>query len=368
MRTTWDSVAGRLLLSGVAVLTLFAADPNPTSWVAAEIRRIEQASKQTSPPDPATADIASSAQASLKAAEEALHSGRFYLALERLAQATDLFEGVQEIAAKTDSVQSGMPAFEAEWAGASQELATLSRQVQAAKWSRSPAAVHALSEASLGRSVPLLDGGRGFAIATGPHDGLFYVGEARGEARFANFCASLPPARKRRPWTARSLLPELLALQAKVDAAFQPPRSIEQHPRFIALNSTIKLARELDSARSYYGALYEYLEAVRHFAMLDAAPVDPARQPELKTIIDQESRKRTGSSRDDSILELFLQRAASQAAHPDGSAPTADEWRSAQAIVTRVVPAYDGAMKAAPPLSQTTGKTVDITLVRWPYT
>lgn len=355
------------LLLGVALLRPIAADQNPAPQIAAEIQRIERALKDVAPAVPSMEPVVSGSRSSLKGANEALQSERIYLALERLVQAVDLLQGVRAVAEQSDAMKGGMPAFEAEWGKASLNLAALSREVRARNWSGSPAALRALAETSLGRSVPLLDGGRGFALATGPKDGLLYLGEAQGQAEFARFCATLRMAGKSR-LLGRSLLPELLALQAKADAAFQPPRSIEQHPRFIALNSTIKLARELDSTKSYYGALYQYLEAVRHFGMLDAAPVGEARQAQLTPAIEAERRKLAGSSRDDSILELFLERAAAQAKHPDGSAPSADEWRSAQVIVSQVLPAYAAALKAAPAVQQSKGKTIDVTLVRWPYT
>jgi hypothetical protein len=38
-----------------------------------------------------------------------------------------------------------------------------------------------LSETAQGQSIPLLEGGRGFASSTKPTDGLFYIGEAQGE-------------------------------------------------------------------------------------------------------------------------------------------------------------------------------------------
>ena len=360
-------LAAGLVFGSPLVLSLFAADQAVTARVAAEIQRIEEAGKKAGPSDSALAGTVSAAQNSLKSAGDALKSEQLYLTLERLVQATDLSEGVGELASMGGTV-TDMTAFEAEWGKTSREIATLSGHVRARNWGRSPAAIRALSEAAIGRSVPLLDGGRGFAVAMGPKDGLFYLGEARGQAKFADFCGSIPLVRKKSAWAARSLLPELLALQTKADAAFQPPRSIEQHPRFIALNSTIKLARELDSTKSYNGSLYQYLEAVRHFAMLDAAPVETARQASLKAAIQAEMAKLTASARDDSIPQLFLQRAAAQTAHPDGSAPSADEWRSAQVILSEVLPAYAAAMKTAPSLTRTGGKTVDVTLVRWPYT
>jgi hypothetical protein len=356
------------LVLGVVVLPLFAAEQKAVPQIAAEIERIERETKNLAPLPAGVEGIVNTSTASLKDAAEALQAERIYLALERLLQGEDLFHGVRAMIQHAGIVKDGLPAFEAEWGKASANLAALSREVRSRNQSGSPAAVRALSETALGRTVPLLDGSRGFATATGPGDGLLYLGEAQGQAEFARFCSSLPLTRKNRRLTVRSLLPELLALQTQADAAFRPPRSIEQHPRFIALNSTLKLARELDSSKAYYGALYHYLEAVRHFAMLDAPSPNTERQAQLPGVIEGERKKLAKAGVDDSILELFLERAASQAAHPDGTAPTADEFRSAELILTRVLPAYAATRRPAAPLRKTKNKTIDVTLVRWPYT
>jgi hypothetical protein len=224
------------------------------------------------------------------------------------------------------------------------------------------------AEAAKGNAIPLLEGGRGFATATGPKDGLFYVGQAEGEADFATFCTSLNATGKASAFPLRSMLPELHSLQEKTNAAFQPPKSIDLHSRFIALNSQIKLAEELDASRFYAGALYAYLEAVRHYGMLDAPTLDLAAQSQLKQDLAATSKKLTAASVDESITQLFLERAASYTTHPDGSTPTADEWRGARVIVDQVLPAYYAAQKPATLLARAPGKTVDITLVRWPYT
>jgi hypothetical protein len=320
------------------------------------------------PSDPNLAGVVSSVEAVLRAADEALMAGRTYLAIGSLAQAMDLLGGMRANVDLAETVKGGLPAFEAEWSKASVGLAATGREVRAHNWSGSPAALRAMWETALGKSGPLMEGSRGFAVATGPKDGLFYLGQARGGADFVRFCESLRLTRKTRAWPARSMLPELLALQEQADAAFQPPQSIEQHPRFIALNSAIKLARELDSTKAYYGSLYQYLESVRQFGMLDAPPVDAPRRDALQARIEAERKRLADSSHDDSIAQIFLERAAVQTAHADGSEPTADEWRSAQLIVNRVLPAYDAALKPATTLQRTKGKTIDVTLVRWPYT
>ena len=70
-----------------------------------------------------------------------------------------------------------------------------------------------------------------------------------------------------------------------------------------------------------------------------------------------------GSSKDDdSIAQIFLQRAAAQ------STGTDDERKSARVIAATVIPAYYAARKPAAGLTRAGGKTIELTLVRWPYT
>ena len=135
-----------------------------------------------------------------------------------------------------------------------------------------------------------------------------------------------------------------------------------------SVNSTIKLAQELDSRKFYAGALYQYLEAVRHYGMLDAPAVDAPRQTALKEEVAAQQNKLVALPHDVSIAQLFLERAASQIMHPDGSAPSPDELRSTQVILDQVLPAYFAAEKAPRSMPSRTGKTVTLTLVRWPYT
>ncbi len=337
-------------------LTLFVLSLSLASsaHAQAEIQARIDSLRQSLKDHPITAaefpNIGTNIEATLKSAGDALNAGSLFLTLEKLAQAFDLSYGARAFAEKSPTVKS-LSEFDTEWRKTETTLA-----LPAAKWSRAPAALRALSEAAGVRATPLLEGARGFATATKPADGIFYLGEAQGEAEFARFCAGLNLLRKGRAITLRSLLPELAALQEKTNAAFQPPRSIDQHPRFIALNSTLKLARELDAAKLYAGALYQYLEAVRHFGMLDAA------QPAVVPSIDTLRRKLEASKDDDSIALLFLQRATAQATGTD------DERKSARVIADSVVPAYFAARKPAAGLPRSPAKSIEITLVRWPYT
>ena len=336
--------------------------------IAAEIARVQQTLQQSPSSDPNAAPLVSAASQSFSEASAALASGQVYLSLEKLLQGEDLLHAVRFSAEKAEAVKSGYPAFEAEWKLLSQTVNSLHQELLGRDWSASPAALRALSETAVGRSTPLLDGGRGFALSTKPADGLFYLGQAQGETAFAQFASSLSLPRNPEPFPLRSFLPELRALQVKTNAAFRPPRSVELHARFIALNSALKLAQELDAQRSYAGALYQYLEAARHFALLDAPAVEASAQAELKNRLVAMRKRFSGSRRDDSIALLFLERASAQVAHPDGSPSSADEWRSAQVTLERVLPAYLAAHKPAPTPRESSSKTVQLTLVRWPYT
>jgi hypothetical protein len=355
-----------LTLLGALPSLASAQDPKPQ--IKAEIDRLKQSLQEKPLKNPDFPDIQSMVSGAVNAAAEALDSGNLYLSLERLLQAEDLFLGARVAVDKADAVKSGLPAFEAEWGKASQNLKALNDEAHKKDWRSSPLALRALSETAEGRSIPLLEGGRGFATSTKPSDGLFYTGQAQGEAYFAKFSSTVVLTGNSASFPLRSYLPELQKLQERSNAAFKPPRSIDLHSRFIALNSTLKLAEELDAQKLYAGALYQYLEATRHYGMLEALPLNASQQSALKTDLAAAQKKFAASKQDDSLAQLFLERAASQTVHPDGSAPSADEWRSARVILDQVLPAYLAAKKPASPLQLASGKTVDLTLVRWPYT
>ncbi len=370
--TTKHGSLVRLMALSFAVL-FFIANVNAYAQDAAaqtkaEIERLQQSLKAQPIQSPDLADLGKGIEQRLKDADSARSASHLYLSLENLGQAEDYFQAVRTIEAKADAIKNNLPAFEAEWGKASLEYAALDKQARQRDWGRFPAAVRALSESAQGRTIPLLEGSRGFATSTKPQDGLAYMGEAKGEAAYATFLHGLSITRKGSPFPLRSVLPELEALQEKTNAAFQPPRSIDMHPRFINLNATLKFARELDSSRAYAGALYQYLEATRHYGMLDPLVPDDAKQSALRSQVAEELKKVSTSRRDDSIAQIFLEKANGWLNKPDGAAPSSDEWRAVQVILQQVLPAYYAALKPAAPLQQRAARTATLTLVRWPYT
>ncbi len=345
-----------------------AAGQDAVARVRLEFDRLRQSLKERPIAGTDQAAVSEATDAALQTSAAALDAGRLYLSLENLDRASELIEGARFAADKAESVASGLPAFESIWEETSRGIAPRRGRPDERPRRRSCAAARALSESARGRVVPLMEGGRGFAVATRPSDGLFYLGQARGAAAFADFCASLDLPGTAAPFPLRSMLPELHRLQEKATAAFRPPRSIELHDRFIALNSTLKLGLELDAAQAYAGSVYEYLEAVRHDGMLEAPPLDAAGQSKVTEDLAAARARLDASQRDESIARIFLERAASQAAHADGSAPSADEWRSARVILDRVLPAYFAARVTETAARRSSRRSIRMTLVRWPYT
>lgn len=339
-----------------------------SAQIRSEIERLQKSVQEKPPVTPVAPEIGKRLTETLSQAKKALDAGLEFTALEKLGQAEEYLQGARIAADQAEAVGNNLQAFENEWGKAELQLASTGKDVSQHKWNNTPAALRALAETAQTKSMPLLEGGRGFAISTKPGDGLFYMGQAQGAMAFAKFVASMNQPGKKPELHLRSLLPELQRLQEKTNAAFQPPKSIDQHPRFIALNSTLKLADELDANKSYAGALYQYLEAVRLFGMLDATLPDAAAQEPLKQSIALKLKELRSSQRDDSIAQILLERAQSYVSHTDGSKTTDDEWRASQVILTQVLPAYSEALKAAAPLQARSGKHVTVTLVRWPYT
>jgi hypothetical protein len=360
-----------IALSAAAFLfnaTITASAQDAAAQTKVEIQRLQQLLKDKPIAIPNIPDLNSEIEGNLTGAASALTAGRLYLSLEGLGRAEDHMHGARTLEAKADAINDSLPAFESEWNKVSMQLTALDKSARGRDWSHTTAGIRAISEAAQGRAIPLLEGGRGFAAATKPKDGLFYMGQAEGETAFAEFISKLNLPRKVAPAPLRSLLPELESLQEKTNAAFQPPRSIDMHPRFIALNSTMKAARELDSSKAYAGALYQYLEAVRHFGMLDPDVPDAAKQAALRSGVAEELKKVAASKRDDSIAQIFLERAEGWLNKPEGAAPSGDEWRATQVVLQQVLSAYYAALRPAAPRQQRAGRTATLTLVRWPYT
>jgi hypothetical protein len=357
----------------LAVLTssLLASTPRKkenaaTVKITAELQRLQKLASEQKSGEAEWKDLEPAVKRVLTRADEGLRTGRIYAAIDDLAKARTYLEAY--VTTKVSAEASAMPAFEDAWKRTSVELVALDRAAQKRMWNGKPIVQQALSESAQGQTLTMVEASRAYATVTDTHAGYYYIGEAKTDAAIATFVYTLPLPMAGTRFGVRSWLPELQALQEKVNAEFVPPKSIDHHTDFIRLNSTIKLASELDSAKLYAGALYQYLSAVQQFASMDAGELDQAKQSALKNQLEQWKMRLQQSKRDNSLAELFVERAELWTNHADGTPVNADQWKAAWGVVSAALPAYEAALSAVPQTEQKAPRLVTVTLVRWPYT
>ena len=341
----------------LATLLLFAtAEPSATR-LAAELDRSERAFAQNDSKDEQWVLLKPRIQTVLDRARRALAGKQLWAALEDLGKIRSVLD--PSLALK-GSEGRDLEAFQARWKAAAPGLIERDAKARARRWKDRPAALRAIAEAVEGQSLPLLHAAPAYAAATEPQAGFFYLEQAKAMADFADLVASLAVRTRRAAPPLRSWTLELQQVQDRVIAAFQPPRSIDQHSDFIAINAQLKLARELDSGGLPAGALYTWLDAVQQFGTLEVRDPDEATRAKLGEQLTAARVEIGAARRDDSIALLFVQRAEVRAGQ--------GEWRRVRAIVEHVLPAYRAAMERQPPPQGTPREEVRITLVRWPYT
>jgi hypothetical protein len=316
---------------------------------------------------------------SLKQANQALRAGRLYLSLEELADAWSSFGATESETQKSQEelLKGGLPGVDSELQKMRLEVSAIEKRIGLQNWDTVPVAVRAMAERAQGRSGPLLEGGRGFAhlpdtekraVSDNYTSALFYAGKGRAQAEFNDFCHSLNLPLKTAPLPLplplHSVSNELRQLQDRVAAAYQPPRSVKHNSDFIHLNSTLKLASELDAAKMYAGALYQYLDAMQEFTALDVAAPTVAKRLRLRKSLHEIRTQLDSSRQDESLAQLYLERVEAGLMN----SPSADDWVTAEIIVEQVLPAYFVATKAVPPSDHLAPAEITITLVRWPFT
>jgi hypothetical protein len=341
----------------VLALNVCAFAQIPADKVRAELDRLTVDAAKVDWSTPEAKDSKPSFDGALARAKAALDYGRAYQALEEISRVRRALAGAKNPPASSVNLTG----FEADWKKASVELPprVATRPVLA----KSPAAIRALAEAAVGETPVLVEASRAYASVTDASAGYYYIGQAKADVEELQFLTSLNVAEKRK-YSYHSILPELQKLQSQVIAAFQPPRSIDKHPDFIRLNSTLKRAFELDASKLYAGAMHQYLSSVQQLGMMEmTAPEGDARDAVRKKL-EALATELARANSDSSLAELYVQRGLAQL---DSVESTADNWKTANVILSQVIPAYSEAL-ASNAKPQDAKKLITVTLVRWPYT
>lgn len=278
-----------------------------------------------------------------------LQSGNLLLSLYRL-QPLWVELTAQSYAASRAGIESqGTGSFEREWQSIKATLDEKEKRLRAMpSAASSAAAVEALIESALTQVRPLYQSGRLYGLNTTITSGLFYIGLATAHLDFSIFCRELRLERNGKPLPVQSLRAELSKLETSVLEAYSRMDSPENQPQFIRLNSTLKMALELDTESRARGALLKYMEATLYLSLLTTPGAggekDLAR-------LNAESRstesrlKRAGV--DHSIALIFSESA--KAALEDAARGRADAERLKRAavIIDRLLPSYFEIMSGA---------------------
>ena len=362
-RAKWLLTGAGLLAVTVALLgaagTADSGDP-----LAAEIDRWSAyLAGKTADNDENWSQVKQATEPMLNGARDALKNGRRLLALQRLGSARMYLSAQKYVDEFPADKRNDEATFEADWTRMAGVLkADLGAIPPGAMDGVRPAAARAMAEAALPQVKGYYDSSLEYGRNTMASIGLFYIGTAKAQRDFADFCRSLPASGGPPAPPLRALGPELDRLEKSLLDAYHPPASIDHHSEFIGASATLNEARQLDAAGLRYGALHRYLQAEMRALPLVPGPArldDAAIRGRLK---DFAARLSSGGV-DHSIGQLWLETAQSDLAAAGDKVPD-----SAAAIAGDILPRYFQALTPAAPRPAPPPAAVTVTLVRWPYT
>ena len=295
-------------------------------------------------------DQRAAAQARIGRAKAALDAGRQHLALYE-------FEGVFVLAnafafANESAAVTTTDSFIARWKSEGEPKPRASAEADA------PAVIRALVASAARRAPVTYRAALPYGQDAGVEAGIYYLGESRALAAFADFARTIPWIRSGAPAPIRAVGSDIDAFDAEVTNAYDR-MTPAQHPTYIVVSVLLKRARALNDAGDHAGALFEYLLARLRFAPLRGAGDESIGVDALTA-----ASARLTPDLDHSIARVFVEMAEAGLASQDSTLR-----RNAAAIVADVLPAYHAALR---PETRSTTTAVDpavtITLVRWPFT
>ncbi|MEM7353988.1 MAG: hypothetical protein AAF657_24515 [Acidobacteriota bacterium] len=236
-----------------------------------------------------------------------------------------------------------LEAFDRLWQEQSLILEQTQRIAQGRVCLDAPIQVRALVERAANRATGHYRAARAMAHADNLSGGLYYLGQARAEARLAKLCkvfraAGLAAASATDDPDLPSLADELPVLARDTGTAYEAPgAALERHSEFIALNASLKELGELDAAGLRYGALDRFLDARLRLSLLQAQAGDDPPAPDLGGEIDRLTARLTQASRDHSLALAYLERAASTIDDPESGER---DRLAAERIVSLLIPTY----------------------------
>ncbi len=272
----------------------------------------------------------------LKQAEDALAAGYLFLSLYQMQSAWVRLNAQASQLSKAEIAKQGNQVYEREWQRFDHERASKEKLFTPAAARSLPASVTALLQVSRWQSRPYAQSGKLYGYNTSLDFGYYYMGLAEGNIEFALFCQQLRFSQPRTPVRFASLGGALSELEKTTIAAYGQAGGKDQ-PRYIEINSTLKLASELQQAGWREGAWHKYLEAQMLFGLLTMAAPAPDEQAKVKAELATADARFKADPRDHSIGLLYLQLAQMAMAEKEKNG---DELKRAAVIARQVLPRY----------------------------
>lgn len=266
----------------------------------------------------------------LNRSERAAQSGHVFLSLHLLQYVAPSIAGSEYMKAKAEIGKGGLPAFEQEWQQFGKDLAARQRKLAIAQ--RLPLAVQAVIERSLTQVQPNYQASRLYGAESSVENGLFYLGLVKGQLDFVAFCRDIkfdPPAVAK---PLRSFAPELAELEKEVLAAYRQFDTPEQHSAFIRVNSSLKVAQDLERERRYSGAWLQGLEARRALTAMSVTTAENRTAAALRTQSETFRAQLSNLRTDSSIGWLYWQMAE--------AALASDDLKQTNVVLHHVLPLY----------------------------
>lgn len=276
----------------------------------------------------------------LDRASATLQSGYFYLGLSYLQEAETNLISLEYLQANSNIEQQGIDSFEKEWQRLGGQLREGEKTLAANRFRQMPVFVKALVEISQNQIQPYYKSGRLFGLNTTIKDGLYYLGLSLANLNFAIYCQQLNLSEPVSKAKALSLEPQLQQTETATVNAFQQADTAAKQQRFIPVNSTLKMAWELNRAGNFSGALFQYLNACQRLGIIEEEEVTAQHFKALK-MQSLSMRKRLSSNSIDHSIGLFYWQKAQRALQYDTADKSDGETlKQAAVIMEQVLPRY----------------------------
>ena len=276
----------------------------------------------------------------LKPTQEALQSGYLYLSLYRLRQLRVQVEPLAYQRAEANVGKQGIAGFEREWQRLGQQLNQGESLLKGNSSAHLPVVVLAMMEISQSQIQPYYKSGRLYGLNTTIENGLYYLGLAGAHLDFATYCKQFKLAQPRPALPLRSLERELKRLESQTVSAFAQAEGTAQQSRYLAVNSALKIAWELNAEKRYGGALLQYLVTCLELNLIKATAFDAEQLPRLNRQSQRLHARLTSAKTDQSIGLLFWEMAQYALEQKDRDKADQVYGNQAAIILDKVLPLY----------------------------